>query len=46
MKRILIAVLALILVLPIAASGWAKEPAAKAKGEAEPAVVENGNDGG
>ena len=37
MKRIGIAVLAVMLVLPVAAIGWAQEPAAKAKGSSEPA---------
>jgi len=37
MKRILIVALAVMLVLPIAVGGWAAEPAAKSKKEAEPA---------
>ncbi len=37
MKRIVIAVLALMLVLPVAMIGWAQEPAAKAKESSEPA---------
>ena len=37
MKRIVLAVLAVMLVLPVAAIGWAQEPAAKAKESSEPA---------
>ena len=37
MKRIGIAVLAVMLVLPVAAIGWAQEPAAKSKESSEPA---------